>query len=135
MAEECIEAIPDELRQLTQEIQHKLDWILAAVKASPIGHTYTQLTQEPWVGPSHIAVPRKWPTTPCILLWRFEDAPMEYQQLSPHGGDEDWVAFVPEALRNDWLVEMLLAKGTAFGRYAVSRHLVRGGVARIGAHG
>ncbi len=30
-----------------------------------------------------------------MKLWRFKDAPVEYQQLSPHGGDEEWVALVP----------------------------------------
>ena len=30
-----------------------------------------------------------------ILVWRWDDAPDEFRQLSQNGGDEDWVAFVP----------------------------------------
>jgi len=31
-----------------------------------------------------------------ILVWRFEEAPEEYQRLSDHFGDEDWIAFIPD---------------------------------------
>lgn len=34
-----------------------------------------------------------------ILVWDWEDAPPELKELSPHGGDEDWVALVPHGLR------------------------------------
>lgn len=37
----------------------------------------------------------------CIRLWRFEDAPAEYQQLSAHGGDEDWVLYIPAWFATD----------------------------------
>ncbi len=30
-----------------------------------------------------------------ILVWQWDDAPDELRALSQHGGDEDWVAFVP----------------------------------------
>ncbi len=30
-----------------------------------------------------------------ILVWAFDEAPPEYQAISPHGGDEDWLALVP----------------------------------------
>ncbi len=30
-----------------------------------------------------------------ILVWRWDDAPDEFREFSGHGGDEDWVAFVP----------------------------------------
>ena len=30
----------------------------------------------------------------CIL-WAFKEAPIEYQELSRHGGDEDWVILIP----------------------------------------
>lgn len=33
-----------------------------------------------------------------ITVWRFDDAPEEYRNLSTHGGDEDWVIFVPQEL-------------------------------------
>lgn len=35
-----------------------------------------------------------------IAVWRFEDAPVFLQDLSTNGGDEDWLAVVP-----DYLVE------------------------------
>jgi hypothetical protein len=31
-----------------------------------------------------------------ITVWRFQDAPPEYQALSHNGGDEDWLAFIPD---------------------------------------
>ena len=31
-----------------------------------------------------------------IKIWKFEDAPKKYQKLSPHEGDENYIAFVPE---------------------------------------
>jgi hypothetical protein len=33
--------------------------------------------------------------TSPILMWRFDAAPQEYQELSICGGDEDWLFFVP----------------------------------------
>lgn len=41
-----------------------------------------------------------------ILVWNFDDAPTELQALSPHGGDEDWLALVPAENASryiDWL--------------------------------
>jgi len=34
-------------------------------------------------------------TTPAVFMWSFRNAPEHLQQLSPHGGDEDWIALVP----------------------------------------
>jgi len=31
-----------------------------------------------------------------VLVWRFQDAPGELKALSTNGGDEDWVALVPD---------------------------------------
>ncbi len=31
-----------------------------------------------------------------IVVWRFQDAPAAYQALSHNGGDEDWLAFIPD---------------------------------------
>jgi len=70
---------------------------------------------------------------PVIRVWRFEDAPAEYQALSPHGGDEDWVAHVPAALANEWIGWM--DEGSSFGCFDVSRHpQPDGSEVRIGAH-
>ena len=33
--------------------------------------------------------------SPCITIWRWDDAPEKYRALSQHGGDEDMVAFCP----------------------------------------
>lgn len=67
-----------------------------------------------------------------ISVWRFDDAPLEYQELSPHGGDEDWVAFIPE----DEIMPYLswAESGTPFGYCDVSIHRVDNGEVRIGAH-
>jgi hypothetical protein len=31
-----------------------------------------------------------------IFMWNFKDAPEEFKNISTNGGDEDWVALVPE---------------------------------------
>lgn len=67
-----------------------------------------------------------------IKVWRFGDAPAEYKLFSPHGGDEDWVAFVPLSMLDTWIPWM--EEGTPFGCCSVSKHPVRGGEVRIGAH-
>lgn len=68
-----------------------------------------------------------------ILVWRWQDAPESYKAMSPHGGDEDWVAYVPESLKNEdipWMESF-----TPFGVCHVSEHNLPGsGVVRIGAH-
>ena len=69
----------------------------------------------------------------AIRVWRFYNAPQKYQQLSDHGGDEDWIALVPKGMDPDainWAWE-----GTAFGRCDVQRiDLPTGEVVLIGAH-
>ena len=65
-----------------------------------------------------------------ILVWRFEDAPDGYKFLSPHGGDEDWLAFVPTGISEP----LWLANGTSFGCCSVSETPVTGGTIYIGAH-
>lgn len=37
-----------------------------------------------------------------IRLWRWEDAPQELRDLSPHGGGEYWLALVPPKLVGEW---------------------------------
>lgn len=67
-----------------------------------------------------------------ILVWRFYDAPKAYQALSTHGGDEDWVGFIPDEFgeENPYWMEA----GTAFGCCDVEEHKVDGGRVVIGAH-
>lgn len=82
---------------------------------------------------------------PVITVWRFDDAPPEYRALSPHGGDEDWLALVPRALTlypADWPPEDSydlpgwMREGGAFGCCDVSVHPLDGADAciAIGAH-
>jgi len=68
-----------------------------------------------------------------IKVWRFDDAPEEYQDLSNNGGDEDWIAFVPDWLSDEYIG--WLEEGSSFGCYKVKEHVVDGGIIRIGCHG
>lgn len=48
------------------------------------------------------------PKEVCIKVWPWAVAPEEYKALSTHGGDEDWVAYVPvefNELAIPWLGE------------------------------
>lgn len=69
-----------------------------------------------------------------ILVWRFDEAPEEYQKLSPHGGDEDWLALIPPAYEKagapDWIIE-----NSAFAICHLSMHRLSGGfMVAIGTH-
>jgi len=72
-----------------------------------------------------------------IQVWRFDDAPEEYKKLSPHGGDEDWLALVPENLIDqciDWM-DPNSGNSQGFGCCDISRHKLKNGdEVRIGAH-
>ena len=71
--------------------------------------------------------------TDPIRVWRFYEAPQEWQDLSPHGGDEDWLAHVPERMADQYIGWM--EDGSRFGCHFVSEHrLEDGSVIRIGAH-
>lgn len=35
-----------------------------------------------------------------ILIYQFYDAPEELQQLSEHGGDEEWIIIIPNTILN-----------------------------------
>jgi hypothetical protein len=39
----------------------------------------------------------------AIFVWRFWDAPGELRALSPHGGDEDWLALCPDGDIPSWM--------------------------------
>jgi hypothetical protein len=80
-----------------------------------------------FVGPE---VPTK-PAQGCaIMVWRFSDAPGELRCLSPHGGDEDWVALCPSSDTPSWA-----AADSPFGYGDVSEHIMEDGrVVLIGAH-
>ena len=66
-----------------------------------------------------------------IKVWSFYDAPEEYQKLSGHGGDEDWLALLPPGIEQPLWAE----SGTSFGVCDVSSHpLPSGQTVLIGAH-
>jgi hypothetical protein len=68
-----------------------------------------------------------------ITVWSFYDAPYDLQALSPHGGDEDWLAEVPPQF--DYVSWM--ESGSHFGCCDVSTHphpTKMGWTVRIGAH-
>lgn len=68
-----------------------------------------------------------------IRVWPFYDAPEEYQKLTPHGGDEDWLAVIPASYKGPR--PMWMDDGTAFGCCDVSEHaLPDGSRVFIGAH-
>ena len=68
-----------------------------------------------------------------IRVWRFKDAPQIYQDLSQHGGDEDWLAEVPPELDDVWIP--WLESGGPFGVSEVSViNLESGYKVYIGAH-
>ena len=70
--------------------------------------------------------------THMIRVWRFDDAPQHLQDLSTHGGDEDWLALIPVALANQYIPWV---ETGPFGCCDVSEHtLPDGSVVRIGAH-
>lgn len=70
-----------------------------------------------------------------IQIWKFEDSPKELKALSTNGGDEDWLAIVPDHLATEqiyWLEE-----GSSFGPYKVEEFnhpSLRDYKIRIGSH-
>ena len=82
-------------------------------------------------------------TAEPIRIWPFHDAPEEFQRLSPHCGDEDWVAHVPSYLPNDlpgFLTRTATSAdypeyGTHFGISGFSTHILEdASLVLIGAH-
>jgi hypothetical protein len=45
-------------------------------------------------GPTATVQPSPAPSEP-IIVWQFHEAPLELQELSTNGGDEDWLAILP----------------------------------------
>lgn len=81
-----------------------------------------------YVGP---LVPSREAQGRAVVVWAWWDAPGELRSLSPHGGDEDWVALVPKDVqRPSWT-----DSGTAFGCCDVSEHEYEDKrIVLIGAH-
>jgi len=66
-----------------------------------------------------------------IRVWPFYEAPMELQDLSEHGGDEDWLALVPASMAHKWLPWL---EGHAFGNDVTQHALPDGAIVFISAH-
>ena len=70
-----------------------------------------------------------------IMVWRWEDAPSRFRELSTHGGDEDWVALIPKEQWEREGVPLWAETGTTFGCCDVYHYVLEGGCAvLIGAH-
>jgi hypothetical protein len=77
-----------------------------------------------------------------IQVWPFGEAPPELQALSPHGGDEDWLAVLPASYDpgvnvapDNISLPLWMDDGSPFGCCSVSRHrLADGRLVAIGAH-
>lgn len=67
----------------------------------------------------------------AITVWRFRDAPESLRDVSPHGGDEDWLAYRPLVFADEYIP--WLEQGR-FGCNTVSRHPIHGGDVLIGTH-
>jgi hypothetical protein len=70
-----------------------------------------------------------------IKIWSFYDAPQELQELSTNGGDEDWIAVVPDYLKKEWI--SWLEPGSTFGCFCVNEYdhpTIKGYEVRIGCH-
>lgn len=70
----------------------------------------------------------------CIKVWSWELAPEELKELSTHGGDEDWVAFIPFSVYDENFYIGWMESGTSFGYSDVSSYRVANGEVRIGVH-
>lgn len=69
-----------------------------------------------------------------IQIWPFNQAPKRYQKLSQHGGDEDWIAFIPHATYKKIGQPGWMYSGSNFGCCDVSEHVHKDGMIFIGAH-
>lgn len=67
-----------------------------------------------------------------IQVWPFHDAPDHLKELSPHCGDEDWLALVPPSITYvPWLEDYC----RLFGACDTSEHILdNGSRVYIGAH-
>ncbi len=69
-----------------------------------------------------------------ITIWYFQDAPQEYQDLSTHGGDEDYVMLVTGIMHESFLPDSIVRRGL-LGASSTDKHdLPNGDIVYIGAH-
>ena len=69
--------------------------------------------------------------TDRISLWSWSEAPQEFKDLSPHGGDEDFVAFIPGCLTDEFNMRRYIGRMASCDCY---EHEIDGGLVLIGAH-
>jgi len=67
-----------------------------------------------------------------IRVWPFYKAPPSLRALSENGGDEDWLAFVPDWMEEAYYIPWL--ETPAFGVCGVDKYPVAGGIVYIGCH-
>jgi hypothetical protein len=69
----------------------------------------------------------------ALTVWRFEDAPKQYRDLSTNGGDEDWILLIPPGYDCEWIG--WAERGGSFGVCCVDRFtLDDGSRVWIGSH-
>lgn len=52
-----------------------------------------------------------------IEIWRFDDAPQEWRELSQHGGDEDYIVLMDTLLADtSWIGEVVVERVTVCNR-------------------
>ena len=68
----------------------------------------------------------------AIQFWHFREAPEMYRKLSTNGGDEDYLAFVPNT--TDAPYWMQDSGYGVFGTFCVDEYQVEGGTVYIGSH-
>lgn len=69
---------------------------------------------------------------PAIKVWPFKYAPAEFRSVSTNGGDEDWLAYVPDTWRELWIPWLETGH---FGVCSVDEYEIgNGDVVRIGSH-
>lgn len=68
----------------------------------------------------------------AIHVWRFHEAPELLQKLSTNGGDEDWLAFIPNSFKKEYIPWM--EEGSSFGCCSVDSFKIINGTIKIGSH-
>lgn len=132
----CVEAMQIDLNPHSTPVGHfRLSHVHLQDESRWAHHSgekwvYGQYHYWRWLGPP---IPSVKEQDQAILIWRFRESPGELRAMSPHGGDEDWLALVPKDLADEWI--SWLESGSAFGCCDVSEQkLPDGRGVKIGAH-
>lgn len=68
----------------------------------------------------------------AIIVWRFEDAPEEYQKLVDDPSDRNWLAFIPNCYKYEYIS---WTESCSFDSCQEPEiYKVKGGVIKIGGH-